>query len=111
LQHDDEINEGGYAAKKTKVPWEVAAGFRHYGLTRVTLILGLDSTGENVVACIRRLVEAAVNLEEIRMRRNTPCSKCGAAGTGFPSTDQERDSLRQRISSGRPVAFRICIQP
>ncbi|RLN04368.1 hypothetical protein C2845_PM13G00850 [Panicum miliaceum] len=90
---------------------------RPHSESRITIILGPHSIstggGENVVvAYVRRLVEAAVNLEEIRMRWNTPCcSQCGAAGTGFPRTEQERDALRQRISGGvQPVAFRICIQ-
>ncbi|CAO2169766.1 unnamed protein product [Urochloa humidicola] len=112
MQHDE--NEDGFATnKKTNVPWELAAGFKHYGLTRVT-IMGLHSTGSEsrVVAYIRRLVEAAVNLEEIRCVGTTDmlCDECGAVGTGFPRTDQERDSLRQRISGGEPVPFKIiCI--
>ncbi|CAL5009552.1 unnamed protein product [Urochloa decumbens] len=108
----EEDNEDGFATKKTNVPWEVAAGFKHYGLTRVT-IMGLHSTGESIaVAYIRRLVEAAVNLEEIRCvgKLDMPCDECGATGTGYPSTDQEKDSLRQRISGGEPVPFKICIQ-
>ncbi|CAO2190100.1 unnamed protein product [Urochloa humidicola] len=107
-----EENEDNFATKKTNVPWEVAPGFKHYGLTRVT-IMGLHSTGESiVVAYLRRLAEAAVNLEEIRCVGTTDmlCDECGAVGTGFPRTDQERDSLRQRISGGEPVPFKIiCI--
>ncbi|CAL5091918.1 unnamed protein product [Urochloa decumbens] len=98
-----------FATKKTNVPWEAAVNFKHYGLTRVT-ILGLYNTGEEVIAYIRCLAEAAINLEEIRMRKNTPCKECGIAGTGFPRTVQERESLRHKISGGEPVSFKLCIQ-
>jgi hypothetical protein len=39
-----------YAAEKTNMTWEEAAvDFKHYGLTRVT-IMGLYNTGERVIA-------------------------------------------------------------
>jgi hypothetical protein len=34
--------------KKKNVPWEVAADFKHYNLTQLT-ILGFYSTGEGIV--------------------------------------------------------------
>ncbi|CAL5009551.1 unnamed protein product [Urochloa decumbens] len=107
VQRDED--EDCFAAKKTNVPWVVAAGFKHYCLTRVT-ILGIHDTGEKVVAYIRNLVKAAVNLQEIHMRKNTPCNECGVAGEEFPRTNEERHSLRQRVSGGEPVGFKICIQ-
>lgn len=63
---------------KKKVPWEVATSFKHYNLARVT-ILGFYRTDEAIVAFTRHLAEAAVNLEEIRIRENTPsfCPVCG----------------------------------
>jgi hypothetical protein len=84
------------------VPWEVDSSFKHYNLVRVT-IARFYSTQETIVAFTRRLIQAAVNLEEICFCENAEslCSYCDLpdpdAGAKFPRTDQERDSFTKRI--------------
>ena len=72
MEHDCEE----FARKN--VPWEVDTSFKHYSLARVT-ILGFYRTEETIVAFIHHIVEAAVNLEEIRIRENVAfrCVICG----------------------------------
>ncbi|KAL6856922.1 hypothetical protein ACP4OV_018304 [Aristida adscensionis] len=105
LEDDDE-----YLAPKTKdVPWEVDSGFKHYGLSRIT-ILGLYVPEEKLVTYIHRLVEVAVNLEQIQMRGNKQCKECGVLGTGFPQTDEGKDAFRERLfGSGSVTTFNIYI--
>lgn len=91
------------------VPWEVATGFKHYSLARVTIV-GFYRTEETIVAFIRQLVEAAVNLEEICMREKAPfcCVFCGQTepptGSRFPRTEQDKDAFTNRITDGRSAA-------
>ncbi|KAL6659568.1 hypothetical protein ACP70R_003608 [Stipagrostis hirtigluma subsp. patula] len=109
--HECERGLEVFPAKKSNVSWEVAAGFKHYSLTQLT-ILGLYSTRDGVVAYIRRVVEAAVNLKEIQICEKGPCKECGvASGLGFPRTAKEKSVLRESISDGGSVAVNIvCIQ-
>ncbi|KAL6659569.1 hypothetical protein ACP70R_003609 [Stipagrostis hirtigluma subsp. patula] len=96
-----------FPVKKSNVSWEVADGFKHYSLTQLT-ILGFYSTGDRVVAYIRRVVEASVNMKEIEIREDYPCKKCGLASRmGFPRTAKEKSALRERISSSGSVAVNI----
>jgi hypothetical protein len=95
---------------RKNVPWEIATGFKHCSLARVT-ILGFYGTEETIVAFLRHLVEAAVNLEEICMRENAPfrCVVCGQmeppARSRFPRTDQDKDTFTNRIiADGRSAA-------
>lgn len=89
-------------SSRKNVPWEVASNFKHYNLVKVTIV-GFYSTEETILTFIRRLVEAAVNLEEICIRENTPpfCKYCNCpdpeAGSRFPRKDEERDAFRKRI--------------
>nr|CAB3479714.1 unnamed protein product [Digitaria exilis] len=96
------------------VPWKLDTCFKHYSLTRVTII-GFYNTEEMIVAHIRYLVEAAVNLKEIYMRENaTDCAICGhaepQAGSRFPRTDEEKDTFTKRITNGRSGTFKTYIQ-
>jgi hypothetical protein len=84
------------------VPWEVDSSFEHYNLVRVT-IARFYSTQETIVTFTRRLIQAAVNLEEICFRENAVllCTYCDRADpdaeSKFPRTDQERDTFTKRI--------------
>jgi len=110
MEHDCEE----FARKN--VPWEVDTSFKHYSLARVT-ILGFYRTEETIVAFIHHIVEAAVNLEEIRIRENVAfrCVICGhmepPAGSRFPQTNQDRDTFRKRIinDDGRSTAATVKI--
>ncbi|CAL4907668.1 unnamed protein product [Urochloa decumbens] len=88
--------------KKKNVAWEVAADFKHYNLTQLT-ILGFYSTGEAIVAYLQYLAQAAVNLQEIHMYENEPCDECsdtpaGIGTTRIPQTEKDKDPLRESIS-------------
>ncbi|KAL6658758.1 hypothetical protein ACP70R_002798 [Stipagrostis hirtigluma subsp. patula] len=105
--HKCEREPKHFLAKKSNVSWEVAAGFKHYSLTKLTII-GLYNTRDGVVAYIHRVMEAAVNLKEIQIRENAPCKECGvASGMWFPQTAKEKKELREKISRGGSVAVNI----
>ncbi|CAO2176513.1 unnamed protein product [Urochloa humidicola] len=110
MQH---FENGSYVPiEKKNVPWEVPVNFKHYNLTRLT-ILGFYNTGDGIVTYLRSLVQSAVNLEEIHIRENAACKKCGATpgiGPSFPRTDKDKDTLRDRISGDhQPTSFKICL--
>ncbi|KAL6856930.1 hypothetical protein ACP4OV_018312 [Aristida adscensionis] len=78
--------------KRSIVPWEVPAGFKHYGLAQLT-IRSLYIAGDTTVAYKRRMVEVAVNLKEIYLCERAPCKRCGlTAGTGLPRITNEKRS-------------------
>ncbi|KAL6856935.1 hypothetical protein ACP4OV_018317 [Aristida adscensionis] len=75
--------------KRSIVPWEVPIGFKHYSLAQLT-IRSLYITGDTTVAYKRRMVEVAVNLEEIDLCERAPCKRCGlTAEMGLPRISNE----------------------
>lgn len=98
-----EHNCGDLASRKY-VAWEVDSSFKHYNLARVT-IARFYSTQEIIVTFIRRLIQAAINLEEICFRENAVllCTYCYRtdpdAGSRFPQTDQEKETFTKRITT------------
>uniref|UniRef100_A0A0D9X3R8 F-box domain-containing protein n=1 Tax=Leersia perrieri TaxID=77586 RepID=A0A0D9X3R8_9ORYZ len=85
---------------KSDFTWtdRLATGFKHHGLTRLT-IFGFRSGDDRVVEYVRRVVEMAPRLEDLCLRDKEPCEDCNRINPfpTFPQTDEEKDSIRRRI--------------
>ncbi|TVU43726.1 hypothetical protein EJB05_10214, partial [Eragrostis curvula] len=90
------------------IPLDAATDFKHSCLTLIT-IQGLYSTEDILVTYICRLMQAAINLEEIRMRKNAACEDCDSAKKGFPQTDKDIECLIKRVTDGGSIPFKIHI--
>ncbi|TVU43710.1 hypothetical protein EJB05_10198, partial [Eragrostis curvula] len=103
MQHDE--NKNCFTMVKN-VPRDAATDFKHSSLTLIT-IQGFYSTEDILVTYICHLVRAAINLEEIRMRKNAACEDCGSAKTGFPKAAKEIECLIKRVNNGGSIPFKI----
>ncbi|CAN6340378.1 unnamed protein product [Urochloa humidicola] len=83
-------NEDCFAAKKTNVQWEVAAGFKHYCLTRVT-IQGVHDKGEKVVPTYVVWWKLPSTCRRFVCSRIRPATSVGSRG-GIPE-DKRRERL------------------
>ncbi|TVU43727.1 hypothetical protein EJB05_10215, partial [Eragrostis curvula] len=91
------------------VPLDAATDFQHSSLTLIT-IQGLYSTEDILVRYICRLMRAAINLEEIRMRKNAACEDCDSAKKGFPQTDKEIECLIKRVTDGGSIPLKNIVE-
>ena len=78
------------------VTWEAPNGFKHYGLKELAIKGYQDE--EKFTRYIKRVVEAAVNLELIVLLESDWCTGCKFfPSTRYPRTDEERDLTRKQI--------------
>uniref|UniRef100_A0A453FQT4 F-box/LRR-repeat protein 15/At3g58940/PEG3-like LRR domain-containing protein n=2 Tax=Aegilops tauschii TaxID=37682 RepID=A0A453FQT4_AEGTS len=78
--------------------------FKHYKLAVLT-IYGFQP-GDMFMQYMRRVMEAAVNLEEISLHDHW-CEECDFYPlTRYPKTDQDRELIREEINRGRPSPMR-----
>ncbi|XBI29573.1 hypothetical protein VPH35_053536 [Triticum aestivum] len=74
--------------------------FKHYKLAVLT-IYGFQPS-DMFMQYMRRVMEAAVNLEEISLHDHW-CEECDFYPlTRYPKTDQDRELIREEINRGRP---------
>ncbi|KAM0873188.1 hypothetical protein ACQ4PT_038228 [Festuca glaucescens] len=85
--------------KKTYIEWE-PSDLKRYNLVVLT-IDGFQPT-DIFMGYIKRIIEVAVNLEEISLYDEF-CYECGfCPSTSYPHTKTERDLIRKRTNEGRP---------
>uniref|UniRef100_A0A0E0K766 F-box domain-containing protein n=1 Tax=Oryza punctata TaxID=4537 RepID=A0A0E0K766_ORYPU len=108
IKTEEERREQGYD-DKTNVEWESSApdGFRHENLAKLT-IYGFQSD-ENLVRYVRRLMEVAVDLEEISLYDRKVCESCGdldpkikvkISPSRYPCTMEEEELIKKQIIEG-----------
>jgi hypothetical protein len=91
-------------SKKTDVkPVQSSTGFKHRNLANLT-IYGFQSDN-NFMACIRRVMKTAVNIQEISLHDRKVCKICAVKfphievrPSSYPQTDEEKDLLRKSIT-------------
>jgi len=101
--------ENGYC-EKANVEWQPSAvHFKHKNLVKLT-IYGFQLE-ENFVRYVRRVMEIAVNMEEISLHDREVCERCGnldpsieVCPSRYPQTSEEKDMLREEISRELRVA-------
>ncbi|XP_066345429.1 putative F-box/LRR-repeat protein At3g58880 isoform X2 [Miscanthus floridulus] len=90
--------------------WEAPSDLKHYGLD--DLIIYGYQIEEKFTRYIRRIVEAAVNLERIILLDGATCERCKfSPSTRFPRTEEERSMTRKQILewSSRPIKIGIAV--
>ncbi|KAM0865750.1 hypothetical protein ACQ4PT_043069 [Festuca glaucescens] len=98
----------GYC-EKANVEWQTSGvHFKHKNLVKLT-IYGFQPE-ENFVRYVRRIMEIAVNMEEISLRDREMCERCGSLDpdikvcpSRYPRTSEEKDLLREEITKELPM--------
>jgi hypothetical protein len=92
---------------KKLLNWDPPNDFKHYHLRTIS-IRGFQ-VEERFMRYIRRIMEAAVNLETISLRHsNMPCKGCQFyPSTSFPQSNEERDRIREQISHQRSSPIKV----
>ncbi|KAL6650923.1 hypothetical protein ACP70R_009848 [Stipagrostis hirtigluma subsp. patula] len=86
-----------YQKGSNLLAWKATADLKHYNLWELA-IRGYQ-IDEKFTRCIRRVVEAAVNLERILLLENRPCEHCQfSPSTRFPRTEEERYQIKKQVS-------------
>jgi hypothetical protein len=110
-------NEGEYAAVREifyekgsdnkLLNWDPPKDFKHYHLTAIS-IRGFQ-VEERFMRYIRRVMDAAVNLETVSLHAsNMQCKDCVfRPSTSFPQTNKERDRIREQIYGQRSSPVKI----
>uniref|UniRef100_A0ACD5XMD1 Uncharacterized protein n=1 Tax=Avena sativa TaxID=4498 RepID=A0ACD5XMD1_AVESA len=101
--------ENGYC-EKANVEWQPSAvHFKHKNLVKLT-IYGFQPE-ENFVRYVRRVMEIAVNMEEISLHDREVCEHCGnldpsikVCPSRYPRINEEKDMLRKEITKELRVA-------
>ena len=84
-----------FICEKKNIEWELPDDFEHYSLA-VLEIYGFEQ-GNKFMGYIRRVRNAAVNLEVIALNDHL-CEYCGfRQTTGYPRTKKDRDLIRKQI--------------
>lgn len=105
-----EVYEALYQRTNDSLTWEAPSDLKHYGLDDL-IIYGYQME-EKFTRYIRRIVEAAVNLERIILLDGATCESCKfSPSTRFPRTEDERSTTRKQILewSSRPIKIGITI--
>lgn len=94
--------KNGYC-EKANLEWQPSdVHFKHKNLVKLT-IFGFQPE-ENFVGYVRRIMEIAVNMEEISLHDREVCERCGDLDPNikvcplYPRTSEEKDKLREEIT-------------
>ncbi|KAF8691795.1 hypothetical protein HU200_040197 [Digitaria exilis] len=103
MLRDEELRKlYAYSEEKKSVDWEDgASGFKHHKLV-VLRIFGFRPQ-DKFVRYVRRVIVAAVNLEDIFLHNKLVCERCKhkvPKASRSPWPKKQRFSLRNRITSG-----------
>lgn len=92
-----ELCERLYLKKSDYLSWQAPHDLKHYCLKEL-IILGYQ-VEDKFTRYIRRVVEAAVNLELLILFSSGSCKHCKfIPSTRFPGTKEERDLTKKEIS-------------
>ncbi|CAM0954257.1 unnamed protein product [Alopecurus aequalis] len=101
---DKELRKKYGYCEKANVEWQrYAIDFKHKNLVKLT-IYGFQPD-ECFLRCIRRVLEVAVNMEQISLQDREACERCGnldpsikVSPSRYPRTDEEKNMLREEIT-------------
>jgi hypothetical protein len=104
MQTNKEVRRKNGYCEKANIEWQPSAvHFKHKNLVKLT-IFGLQPD-DNFVRYVRRVMEIAVNMEEISLHDREVCERCGKLDPSieicpsrYPRTSQEKDMLREKIT-------------
>uniref|UniRef100_A0A0A9C011 F-box domain-containing protein n=1 Tax=Arundo donax TaxID=35708 RepID=A0A0A9C011_ARUDO len=92
------------------VEWQPSLDFKHKNLVKLT-IYGFQPD-KNFMRYVRRIMEFAVNMEEISLHDRKVCEGCGdldpkikVCPSKYPQTSEEKDMLREEITKDLGVAL------
>uniref|UniRef100_A0ACD5UCP9 Uncharacterized protein n=1 Tax=Avena sativa TaxID=4498 RepID=A0ACD5UCP9_AVESA len=92
-----------FFSEKDNIQWQ-PSDFKHRSLSM--LVIEGYEVQDKFMKYIKRVMEVAVNLQDVRLRRNE-CKGCNFYQTGFPQTSKEKDSTRRQINDGRSAAIKV----
>lgn len=102
----DDIERVIYEKANPLLKWEVHGGFKHYNLRRLT-VRGFQ-VEDKFIVYIRRVMEAAVNLQVVSLLESHRCPRClFRPSTRYPRTTEDRDLVTKQISDWRSSQVRI----
>ncbi|KAK1695999.1 hypothetical protein QYE76_012696 [Lolium multiflorum] len=101
---DKEFREKNGYCEKANVEWQPSAiDFKHKNLVKLT-ICGFQPD-EYFLQYVRRILEVAVNMEEISLHDREACERCGhldpnikVSPSRYPQTGEEKNTLRDEIT-------------
>jgi hypothetical protein len=104
MQTNKEVRRKNGYCEKANIEWQPSAvHFKHKNLVKLT-IFGFQPD-DNFVRYVRRVMEIAVNMEEISLHDREVCERCGKLDPSieicpsrYPRTSQEKDMLREKIT-------------
>lgn len=96
---EEELLERMFICEKNNINWE-PSNFKHNNLTKL-IIYGFRPENR-FMSYIRRVMKAAVNLDEISLHDDR-CEICESYYpiTRYPHTKKERDLVKRAINEGR----------
>ncbi|XP_047055154.1 uncharacterized protein LOC124661338 [Lolium rigidum] len=100
MQTDEETRKEELYSENRGVEWDsAAADFKHHNL--VTLIIFCFESDDYMVSYLRRIMAAAVNLEDVFLYSRLECDNCqDEKPIRFPWTKRQRISLKKRVTEG-----------
>ncbi|KAM0915326.1 hypothetical protein ACQ4PT_010932 [Festuca glaucescens] len=100
METDEETRKEGLYSENRGVEWDSAvADFKHHNLA--TLIIFCFESDDYMVSYLRRIMAAAVNLEDVFLYSRLECDGCqDEKPIRFPWTKRQRISLKKRVTEG-----------
>ncbi|XP_047078439.1 uncharacterized protein LOC124688872 [Lolium rigidum] len=99
METDEETRKEEMYSENRGVEWDSSASdFKHHSL--VTLIIFGFESEDYMVSYLKRVMEAAVNLEDVFLYSSLECNHCDAKPARFPRTKRQRMSLKKRVTAG-----------
>ncbi|CAD6338435.1 unnamed protein product [Miscanthus lutarioriparius] len=110
--YSDEENQTGENTRENfdraadLLKWETRHDFKHYNMKKLT-IKGFQVEAK-FTRYIRRVMEAAMNLEVVSLRESHPCLRCEfLPSTVYPRTHKEINLIKKQISAWRSSPIQI----
>uniref|UniRef100_A0A0D9VM29 F-box domain-containing protein n=1 Tax=Leersia perrieri TaxID=77586 RepID=A0A0D9VM29_9ORYZ len=103
MEKDEERRASLYSSKRS-IEWESSAqDFKHHNLAVLTIFC--FQSEDYLVAFIKRIMEVAVNLEDVFLYNMMACDMCLYNPSKFPRTKRQRCSVKNRINQGGSFAI------
>ncbi|KAM0907969.1 hypothetical protein ACQ4PT_015773 [Festuca glaucescens] len=100
METDEETRKEEFYCENRGVEWDsAAADIKHQNLA--TLIIFCFESDDYMVSYLRRVMAAAVNLEDVFLYSRLECDNCqDTKPIRFPWTKRQRISLKKRVTAG-----------
>ncbi|XP_047078446.1 F-box/FBD/LRR-repeat protein At1g13570-like [Lolium rigidum] len=100
METDEKTRKEEFYSENRGVEWDSSiADFKHHNL--VTLIIYCFESDDYMVSYLRRVMAAAINLEDVFLYSRLECDNCqDQKPIRFPWTKRQRISLKKRVTAG-----------